>query len=245
MDGVLLPSSMKYLTFIIHSVYNMITVNKHDIYDDIKQQIIQEKLLPGQWLVERDLCGKYGLSRTPIREILWKLCADGLLYQESNRGFTVRRLSLEQILEVFQMREAVEGMAARLACSKGDGTFHSTIREIKSKLEKVNIDRDATGGIQLGRRLHNAIIETAGNVLMSETCERLNNLTILTSLITRKSPPIEKASRDAHARIIDSLLEQDDVRSEQAMRDHLRETCRNLVEQFYPGMLNGSLRKET
>jgi len=97
-----------------------------------------------------------------------------------------------------------------------------------------------------GERLDLArTITTAGNALMSETCEKLNNLTILTSLITRKSPPIEKASRDAHVRIIDSLLEQDDIGSEQAMRDHLRETCRNLVEHFYPGMLNGSLRKET
>ncbi len=218
---------------------------KLDIYKDIKKQIIEERLLPGQWLVERDLCETYGLSRTPIREILWRLCADGLLFQESNRGFTVRRLNLEQILEVFQMREAVEGMAARLACSKGDEAFRSAIREIKSRLEKINIEKDATGGVQLGRRLHTTIIETAGNALMSETCERLNNLTILTSLITRKSPPIEKASREAHVRIIDSLLEQDDVGSEQAMRDHLRETCRNLVEQFYPGMLNGSLRKES
>ncbi len=218
---------------------------KHDIYEDIKKQIIEERLLPGQWLVERDLCETYGLSRTPIREILWRLCADGLLFQESNRGFTVRRLNLEQILEVFQMREAVEGMAARLACSKGGEAFRSAIREIKTRLEKINIERDPTGGVQLGRRLHTAIIEAAGNVLMSETCEKLNNLTILTSLITRKSPPIEKASRDAHIRIIDSLLVQDDAGSEQAMRDHLRETCRNLVEQFYPGMLNGSLRKES
>ena len=46
----------------------MITMMKHDIYEDIKKQIIQEKLLPGQWLVERDLCQTYGLSRTPIRE---------------------------------------------------------------------------------------------------------------------------------------------------------------------------------
>ncbi len=218
---------------------------KLDVYKDIKKQIIEEKLLPGQWLVERDLCETYGLSRTPIREILWRLCADGLLFQESNRGFTVRRLNLEQIIEVFQMREAVEGMAARLACSKGDEAFRSAIREIKTRLEKINIEKDAAGGIQLGRRLHTAIIEAAGNVLMSETCEKLNNLTILTSLITRKSPPIEKASRDAHIRIVDSLLEQDDAGSEQAMRDHLRETCRNLVEQFYPGMLNGSLRKES
>ena len=134
--------------------------------------------------------------------------------------------------------------SSRLACSKGGETFRSTVREIKSKLEKINIDKDAAGGVYLGRRLHTIIVETAGNGLMSETCERLNNLTILTSLITRKSPTIEKASREAHVRIVHSLLEQNDAASEQAMRDHLRMTCRNLVEQFYPGMLNGSARKE-
>jgi DNA-binding GntR family transcriptional regulator len=221
----------------------MMAMIKHDVYEDIKKQIVQEKLLPGQWLVERDLCQTYGLSRTPIREILWKLCADGLLHQESNRGFTVRRLSLEQILEVFQMREAVEGMAARLACSKGDEVFRSMIREIKKKIERVDIEKDVIGGIQLGRKLHNAVVEAAGNALMSEIYERLKNLTILTSLITKKSPAIEKASRDAHVGLIDLLLDQDEVGSEQAMRDHLRVTCRNLVEQFYPGMLNDSHRK--
>ena len=71
--------------------------DKQSVYDDIREQIISEKLQPGQWLVERELCSTYGLSRTPVREVLWKLLADGFLEQEPNKGFAVRKLSLEQI----------------------------------------------------------------------------------------------------------------------------------------------------
>ena len=76
-----------------------IAVDKQSAYEDLRQQIVEEKLQPGQWLVERDLCNTYGMSRTPVREVLWKLTVDGLLEQEPNKGFAVRKLSLEQIFE--------------------------------------------------------------------------------------------------------------------------------------------------
>ena len=216
--------------------------DKQTVYDDIKDQIIQEKRQPGQWLIERELCATYGLSRTPIREILWKLLADGFLEQESNKGFTVRKLSLEQIFEVFQTREAIEGMAARLACRKGDESFIARLKDIREKLKQVNVESAVNQGIALGRELHNAIMTAAHNDMMADIAVRLNNLTALTSNITRKSPVIEKQSQEAHYKIIDALLERDEEKSEQAMRDHLRDTCRQVVERFYPGMLGDITR---
>jgi len=117
-------------------------MDKNTVYEDIRRQIVEEKLVPGQWLIERELCETYSMSRTPIREILWKLTADGFLEQEANRGFVVRRLGLEQIFEIFQTREAIEGMAARLACRRGGEAFHSKLREIKKKIAKANIESD-------------------------------------------------------------------------------------------------------
>jgi DNA-binding GntR family transcriptional regulator len=218
-------------------VYNKAMPNKQTVYDDIKEQIIQEKFQPGQWLIERELCSAYGLSRTPVREILWKLLADGFLEQETNKGFAVRKLSLEQIFEVFQTREAIEGMAARLACRKGDESFMSHLMNIREKLSQVDVEAAVNQGIALGRELHNAIVEAARNDLMADISVRLNNLTALTSNITRKATVIERQSQEAHCKIIDALLERDEEKSEQAMRGHLRDTCRQVVERFYPGML--------
>jgi DNA-binding GntR family transcriptional regulator len=214
-------------------------MDKQSVYEDIKQQIIKEKLLPGQWLIERELCETYRISRTPIREILWKLTVDGFLEQEANRGFIVRRLGLEQIFEIFQTREAIEGMAARLACLRGDEAFRSTLREIKKKIAKANIQSDPTAGITLGREFHRAIMDAAQNGIMTDINKRLENMTVLTANITKRSPTIEKASAEAHLNIINAVLEQNQEKAEQMMREHMRETCQHIVEQFYPGMLGG------
>jgi DNA-binding GntR family transcriptional regulator len=214
-------------------------MDKQAVYEDIKQQIVDEKLSPGHWFVERELCAAYGLSRTPIREILWRLMSDGFLEQEPNRGFVVRKLGLEQIFEVFQAREAVEGMAARLACSKGDDSFRSTLREMEERLNRLDAETDPAQGSALGRELHGAIVEAARNRIMVGIYENLKNLSILTSNITRKSPNIEKISKEAHLILIDALLKQDEEKSERIMREHLRDTCRQIVEQFYPNMLGG------
>jgi DNA-binding GntR family transcriptional regulator len=212
-------------------------MDKSSVYEDIRRQIVEEKLAPGQWLIERELCETYSMSRTPIREILWKLMADGFLEQEANRGFVVRRLGLEQIFEIFQAREAIEGMAARLACRRGGDAFRATLREVKKKIAKANIESDPQLGIALGRELHKAIMNAAHNGIMADINERLENLTVLTANITKRSPTIEKTSANAHLGIIDAMLQQDEEKGEQLMREHLRETCRHVVEQFYPGML--------
>ena len=212
-------------------------MNKTTVYEDIRRQIVEEKLAPGQWLIERELCETYSMSRTPIREILWKLTADGFLEQEANRGFVVRRLGLEQIFEIFQTREAIEGMAARLACRRGGEAFRAELREIKKKIAKANIESDPAMGIAIGRELHRAIMDAAHNGIMADINEKLENLTVLTANITKRSPVIEKASANAHRNIIDAMLQQDEEKAEQLMREHLRETCRHVVEQFYPGML--------
>ena len=127
-------------------------MDKAKVYEDIRRQIVEEKLAPGQWMIERELCETYRMSRTPIREILWKLTADGFLEQEANRGFVVRRLGLEQIFEIFQAREAIEGMAARLACRRGGEAFRATLREVKKKIAKANIESDPTAGNRTGPR---------------------------------------------------------------------------------------------
>src|SRR4030042_496602 len=153
------------------------TMEKNAVYEDLRRQIVQEKLRPGQWWIERELCETYRVSRTPIREILWKLTVDGFLEQEANRGFVVRRLGLEQIFEIFQTREAIEGMAARLACLKGGEAFRSTLREIKKKITRTNIEYDPAAGIALGRELPRALMETAQNRIMVDINKRLDTNT--------------------------------------------------------------------
>src|SRR5690554_1887708 len=104
-----------------------------DVYEDLKAKISKEEFLPGEILVERDLCEIYKISRTPIREVLWKLVSDGLIEKVSNKGYRVKELTLENIFEIFQARESIEGMAVRLACQKGDSDFLSKIKQLQDE----------------------------------------------------------------------------------------------------------------
>ena len=165
---------------------------KNTIYKELKTKIMSGKLLPGSILVEREISDEYSISRTPVREILWRLASDGLLEQEPSRGYIIRKISLEEIFNIFQSREGVEGMATRLACQKGDEKFFSKINEIRKKIKEVDIEKNTQEGVFFGRNLHDLIITTANNNFLSEFYNKLRDLTALTRNITQKSVFIEK-----------------------------------------------------
>jgi len=210
--------------------------NKNTIYKELKKEIMSGNLLPGSVLVEREISDKYSISRTPVREILWQLTSDGLLEQERSRGYIVRKVSLEEIFDIFQSREAIEGMAARLACLKGDDNFFSKINEIGKKIKKIDIEKNSQEGVFFGRKLHDLIIATASNPFLLQFYHKLRNLTDLTRNITKKSIIIEKKSQESHLVIINSLEEKDEEKSEYYMREHLRITCRLMATHFYPSL---------
>ena len=208
--------------------------NKNTIYKELKKEIMSGKLLPGSVLVEREISNEYSISRTPVREILWRLASDGLLEQEPSGGYIIRKISLEEIFNIFQSREAIEGMAARLACQKGDDNFFSNIKEIRERINEIDIEKNSEEGVFFGRKLHDLIITTADNAFLSEFYNKLRDLAALTRNITKKSVLIEKKSQESHLVIINSLEEKDEEKSEYYMREHLRITCRLMADYFYP-----------
>jgi len=209
---------------------------KNTVYKELKTKIMSGKLLPGSILVEREISDEYSISRTPVREILWRLASDGLLEQEPSRGYIIRKISLEGIFNIFQSREGIEGMAARLACQKGDDKFFSNIKEIRKRIKEIDIERNCQEGVFFGRKLHDLIITTASNTFLSEFYNKLRDLTALTRNITQKSVLIEKKSKESHLAIINALEERDEEKSEYRMREHLRITCRLIADCFYPNL---------
>jgi len=209
---------------------------KNTIYKELKKEIISGELLPGSILLEREISDKYGISRTPVREILWRLASDGLLDKGPSRRYITRKMSLEEIFNIFQSREGIEGMATRVACLKGDAKFFARIKEIGEKIKEVDIEKNSQEGVFFGRKLHDLIIATASNPFLSEFYNKLRNLAVLTRNITQRSIFIEKKSQESHLAIINALEEKDEEKSEYCMREHLRITCRLMVNHFYPSL---------
>ncbi len=209
---------------------------KNTIFNKLKKEIISGELLPGSVLIEREISDKYGISRTPVREILWQLASEGLLDKEPSKGYIIKKISLEEIFNIFQSREGIEGMATRIACLKGDAKFFEKINEIGKKIKEVDIEKNTQESVFFGRKLHDLIIVTASNPFLSEFYNKLRNLAVLTRNITQRSVSIEKKSQELHLAIISALEEKDEEKSEYYMREHLRITCRLMVNHFYPSL---------
>jgi GntR family transcriptional regulator of vanillate catabolism len=87
----------------------------------LREMIIAQELQPGSRVPERDLAEAFGVSRTPVRVALSILEAEGLVTSEPNRGFVVNGFSIEDVLSAFDVRGALEGLAARTAVERGLG----------------------------------------------------------------------------------------------------------------------------
>ena len=127
--------------FGIPYVFRRNTITKEKVYNQLKEKILSNELSPGEWLVERNLCDEFEVSRTPVREVLRQLAVDGLVTMWPSKGYSVRKMSVENVIEVFQAREAIEGISANLACLNGDESFFTQIETIKSKIEKLDIEK--------------------------------------------------------------------------------------------------------
>lgn len=207
-------------------------MNKEDLYKELKRRILDEEISPGTWLVEREISERYDVSRTPVREILRVLVSDGLITLEPTKGYSVRKLSFEEVIEIFHAREGLEGMAARLSCIKGDQDFFLKIEKIKNQLDRIDINEDASVGVQIGYEFHSTIFKAANNKILDEFYNKLKDLSTLTRNLTKRSVEIELNSRNDHIAIAKAILEKDEDKSEDAMRKHIKSTSLLLTQHY-------------
>jgi len=210
---------------------------KEKIYLDLREKILKEEIKPGEWIVERKLTELYKVSRTPIREVLRMLMEDGLIELNGKKGYTVRKLTLEDFVEIYTAREAIEGAAASLACRNRDPEMLQKLQKLKQELEGVDIDSDPAKGVALGRQLHDLLIEYSGKKILKKFYEKLRLITDMTRNITKRSVEIEKKSRDEHVKIIEAILDGNEAAAEELMRKHLRRTLTSVIETYYSSIM--------
>lgn len=188
------------------------------------------RFVPGQRLVESDLTEEFGVSRGSLREAFGRLAADGLLVIEPYRGALVRKMSREQVFSLFQVREALEGLAARLAAEqidKGDNR-----RRLEQVLDEVWRHRELTdvpGYMDVNARFHEVIVEISGNDMLARIVGQLQvqAFRLLHRLLadaTGKAQSIHE-----HQAVASAILAGDAEAAERAMREHVRSSIRHVL----------------
>ena len=112
------------------------------VYELVKRRIVANELLSGTKLAEDGLAKELGVSRTPVREALNRLTQDGLVTVSPGRGAFVATFSFEDMVQLLEIREALEGMAARLASSR---ITKKTLNKLRKLLEAGMRERESSG----------------------------------------------------------------------------------------------------
>ncbi|MGB3290718.1 MAG: GntR family transcriptional regulator [Burkholderiaceae bacterium] len=198
----------------------------------LKEQILEGSLVPGQRLISRDLIEELGISRGPLREAFRRLAADRLIELIPNRGAVVRRLSRTEIIHLFQIREALEGQAARLAAERIDMEGHRAYFNAIVKRGRPQKNQSAMQPfIEYNREFHQAIVKMSGNPELAELIDRYQLAVFMTLLRQAVAPEqIISNSIDQHEEIAAAILAGDPDQAYEAMRRHLWHSASGMLE---------------
>ena len=146
---------------------------KHNAYRDIRNKIIRLQLTPGTDLDENQLVERYGLSRTPIREILIRLAAEGLVDIKRNRGANVASLDLDDLQSVFEAGDYLERGIIRLACQKRSDEDLAEIERHMLDYERAVEEADTDAMVEANTLFHERIAAVTGNKYFLEVYRRI------------------------------------------------------------------------
>src|SRR5580704_19519938 len=142
----------------------------HDeILTRLRDHIVEGNLPDGSRVPERQLCEMLGISRTPLREALKVLAAEGLVELLPNRGARVRPLSERDLAELFDVMGGLEALAGRLACENITDEEVAEIERLHHEMYGHYLRRDMHGYFQCNQLIHQKIVAAAGNSALSST----------------------------------------------------------------------------
>lgn len=193
------------------------------VHHVLQEAIISQVLKPGQRLTEEQLAGLFAVSRTPVREAIVRLEAEHFAQRIPRRGLVVSRVTPQDIVDVYVVREANDGLAAYLAAQ------HATPADV-SKLEWINQQfsaaaSDATENmnqlVALNLQFHEALAESSKNTLLLNIVKQVHNVVRRFGSTTFRKPGRAEAAAVEHARLVIAIRSGDASVARQIAVDHM------------------------
>lgn len=205
---------------------------KLQAYRLLKAHVLSGTVGPGASLSEIALARRFGFGRTPVREAIHLLVRDGLIELSPNRGARVVALDLDDIVKLHQVREVLEGLAARLAAGVADKDRIADFEQRFQRLAKRR-GRSAAAMERLSADFHLFIAEASGNRHLAEAIESLLGKLSLTRRQVwrdaRSHPEIADRAFAEHLGILRALRQGEPDEAERTMRHHIIDPLREIV----------------
>jgi DNA-binding GntR family transcriptional regulator len=189
------------------------------VYEAIRSAIQVGFLVRGKRVREEDVAEGLGVSRTPVREALWRLQSSGLLELAYGKGLSVSVISRRQVLELFDMREVLEGAAARFAAQHASESEVLRLRNLVA--ESLTLENDPLKTTALNRVFHHAIYDAAHNSYLLGSLENVYDSMALLGKTTYSMKGRARSAYEEHLLIVEAIMRRDPDGADRAARAHI------------------------
>lgn len=217
-----------------------IDINSHRplreiVYEELKMQILTGKIAPGMRMMEVELAESIGVSRTPVREAIRKLEKEGLVTIQPRRGAYASRISAKDLIDILEVRQDMEGLAAYLASSRMDPNQMKQLVEISEKYDKAVQDGNTADMIEYDSAFHNLIVESCNNSILTMMINRLQELVLRFRYIYYDDFKRAEKMPEEHRIIMEAIRE--------GRADDAREAADAHIERLKYGVKNDEIRQ--
>ena len=192
-----------------------------DVSDQLRNDILNGDFPPGERLIELQLSERYGVGRAAVRSAIVELSTEGLVVHETNRGATVRRVPIEEAIEIAEAREVLEALLARRAAERATDSDRSELSQIIIDMRAAVADDRQADYSDLNRVLHRRVREISGHSTASELVANLRNRGAHHQFRLATMPGRSGDSLQQHAAIVKAVVDGDGDAAADAMRTHL------------------------
>lgn len=200
-------------------------------YSQIRGLILSGELPPGQRVTVRPLADRLNLSQTPIRTALAALERQGMLEAQEHRGYFVPQLGREDMLELYELREALDGIASRRAAhSESRASLVDRLEDLLRQQQTCVAKGDLDAYGELDVAFHQMIWHGSGNRRLAAVSDNLLGQMRIGNSISARAPGRPEVALREHAAIIEALKNADGPAAERLARDHVHRTSLALSE---------------
>ena len=193
-----------------------------EVYRQVLDAVLAGDLLPGERIVQDRIAEEINVSRTPVREALLHLEREGILARTGTAGFTVRGIGESEVRDIYQVREAIEGYAARVVAEQRRAASLGRIERTVEKEESI-----AAGGVEeyfhANRRIHRSVVEETGNEYLLRSFDAIWNRGFSFRVFAAIEHPDLDASLHEHAGLVTSMRCDHPREAGEAMIAHIRQ----------------------
>jgi DNA-binding GntR family transcriptional regulator len=201
-----------------------------DVYWTLRREIIHGALRPNVPLVEADIAEWLKVSRTPVRESMQRLAVDGLIISRRRRWFVYEH-SRDEVVELYEIRAALEGYAARLACQRATDEQLDEIS--KCRTATISADGGQRERVMVNERFHDLVIAAANNRRLADLIERNRLFHFNYRIASLYTPADLEISSGQHLDLLRAVCARDAETAEQVTRHHIEHALKLILEKLY------------